>query len=180
VTNDPRPWQNRPAVPPPAPVGKKPKIGAASQIGIALVVISLLCCGGVTVNAIFNGDPEPGATTSAPRGVAALPTTEATTDLADALEGVLETPAPTATRTRKPSSRPAPTATKPTVKPTTKRPKPRPTTTKPKPRKTTKAPTSVYYKNCTAVRNAGADPIRRADPGYGRHLDRDGDGVGCE
>ncbi|MDW5327851.1 excalibur calcium-binding domain-containing protein [Plantactinospora sp. KLBMP9567] len=39
---------------------------------------------------------------------------------------------------------------------------------------------SVYYKNCTAVRAAGADPIRRGDPGYGRHLDRDGDGVGCE
>ncbi|MFB7262129.1 excalibur calcium-binding domain-containing protein [Streptomyces nojiriensis] len=39
---------------------------------------------------------------------------------------------------------------------------------------------SVYYKNCTAVRAAGADPIRRNDPGYGRHLDRDGDGVGCE
>ncbi|MBW6439075.1 excalibur calcium-binding domain-containing protein [Actinoplanes hulinensis] len=31
-----------------------------------------------------------------------------------------------------------------------------------------------------AVRAAGADPIRRGDPGYGRHLDRDGDGVGCE
>ena len=39
---------------------------------------------------------------------------------------------------------------------------------------------SVYYKNCTAVRNAGADPIYRGDPGYGSHLDRDGDGVGCE
>ncbi|MGW0750695.1 excalibur calcium-binding domain-containing protein [Streptomyces sp. NPDC002587] len=39
---------------------------------------------------------------------------------------------------------------------------------------------SVYYKNCTAVRAAGAAPIRRNDPGYGRHLDRDGDGVACE
>ncbi|MEQ4300805.1 excalibur calcium-binding domain-containing protein [Plantactinospora sp. B6F1] len=39
---------------------------------------------------------------------------------------------------------------------------------------------SVYYKNCSAVRAAGAAPIRRGDPGYGRHLDRDGDGVGCE
>ncbi|WP_416371148.1 excalibur calcium-binding domain-containing protein [Streptomyces sp. MB09-01] len=39
---------------------------------------------------------------------------------------------------------------------------------------------SVYYKNCTAVRAAGAAPIRRSDPGYGRHLDRDGDGVACE
>ncbi|WP_208948754.1 excalibur calcium-binding domain-containing protein [Streptomyces subrutilus] len=39
---------------------------------------------------------------------------------------------------------------------------------------------SVYYKNCTAVRAAGAAPIRRGDPGYGKHLDRDGDGVACE
>ena len=39
--------------------------------------------------------------------------------------------------------------------------------------------TSVYYKNCDAVRAAGAAPIRRDDPGYGSHLDRDGDGEGC-
>ena len=38
----------------------------------------------------------------------------------------------------------------------------------------------VSYANCTAVRAAGAAPIRRGDPGYARHLDRDGDGVGCE
>jgi hypothetical protein len=38
----------------------------------------------------------------------------------------------------------------------------------------------VHYENCTAVRAAGADPIHVGQPGYGRHLDRDGDGVGCE
>jgi hypothetical protein len=42
------------------------------------------------------------------------------------------------------------------------------------------AEAAVSYDNCTAVRDAGADPIRRGDPGYGRHLDRDGDGVACE
>ncbi len=36
------------------------------------------------------------------------------------------------------------------------------------------------YATCAAVRAAGAAPIRRGDPGYARHLDRDGDGVGCE
>lgn len=40
--------------------------------------------------------------------------------------------------------------------------------------------TSVYYENCAAARAAGADPVRVGDPGYGSHLDRDGDGVGCE
>ncbi len=38
----------------------------------------------------------------------------------------------------------------------------------------------VYYANCTAARAAGAALVRRGDPGYARHLDRDGDGVGCE
>ncbi|MFE0530452.1 excalibur calcium-binding domain-containing protein [Micromonospora parva] len=38
----------------------------------------------------------------------------------------------------------------------------------------------VYYANCTAVREAGAAPIHKGDPGYSRKLDRDGDGVGCE
>jgi hypothetical protein len=39
---------------------------------------------------------------------------------------------------------------------------------------------SVYFANCSAARAAGAAPVRRGDPGYARHLDRDGDGVGCE
>ncbi|WP_438495794.1 excalibur calcium-binding domain-containing protein [Paenibacillus sp. IHBB 3054] len=38
----------------------------------------------------------------------------------------------------------------------------------------------MYYKNCSAVRAAGADPIYAGDPGYSRKLDRDGDGIGCE
>ena len=36
------------------------------------------------------------------------------------------------------------------------------------------------YANCTAARAAGAANIRRGEPGYGEHLDRDGDGVACE
>lgn len=38
----------------------------------------------------------------------------------------------------------------------------------------------VYYKNCTAVREAGAAPIYRGEPGYSTKLDRDGDGIACE
>ena len=33
------------------------------------------------------------------------------------------------------------------------------------------------FANCAA---ACAAPVRRGEPGYGPHLDRDGDGVGCE
>ena len=41
-------------------------------------------------------------------------------------------------------------------------------------------PKKVRYESCAAVRDAGAAPIRRGDPGYGAHLDGDGDGVACE
>lgn len=36
------------------------------------------------------------------------------------------------------------------------------------------------FANCSQARAAGAAPVRAGDPGYGRHLDRDGDGIGCE
>ena len=36
------------------------------------------------------------------------------------------------------------------------------------------------FANCSQARAAGAAPVREGDPGYGRHLDRDGDGIGCE
>jgi len=42
------------------------------------------------------------------------------------------------------------------------------------------APSSAFYANCTAVRAAGAAPIRRGQPGYSSKLDRDGDGIACE
>ncbi|WP_235900697.1 GmrSD restriction endonuclease domain-containing protein [Lolliginicoccus suaedae] len=42
------------------------------------------------------------------------------------------------------------------------------------------APASVYYSSCSAVKAAGAAPIRIGDAGYSRKLDRDGDGIACE
>ncbi|MCB7155806.1 excalibur calcium-binding domain-containing protein [Bacillus sp. ATD] len=40
--------------------------------------------------------------------------------------------------------------------------------------------TNVYYKNCTAARQAGVAPIHAGEPGYAKHLDRDGDGIACD
>ena len=42
------------------------------------------------------------------------------------------------------------------------------------------APTQSFYKNCKEARAAGVTPIYRGQPGYARHLDRDGDGIACE
>jgi hypothetical protein len=36
------------------------------------------------------------------------------------------------------------------------------------------------FSNCSEARAAGAAPVHVGDPGYGPHLDRDHDGVGCE
>jgi hypothetical protein len=39
---------------------------------------------------------------------------------------------------------------------------------------------AANYANCSAARAAGAAPVYAGQPGYGSHLDRDGDGVACE
>ena len=39
---------------------------------------------------------------------------------------------------------------------------------------------SGAFRNCAEARAAGAAPVKRGDPGYGPHLDRDNDGIGCE
>lgn len=41
-------------------------------------------------------------------------------------------------------------------------------------------PKDVTYKNCAEAKAAGAAPIRRGEPGYGKHLDRDNDGIACD
>lgn len=43
-----------------------------------------------------------------------------------------------------------------------------------------RAMSGMSFRNCSAARAAGAAPVRAGDKGYGRHLDRDGDRVGCE
>jgi len=42
------------------------------------------------------------------------------------------------------------------------------------------ASSSWSYPNCSAARAAGATPIYIGQPGYGAHMDGDGDGIACE
>lgn len=44
----------------------------------------------------------------------------------------------------------------------------------------TQARSNVYYRNCKEARAAGVTPLYRGQPGYGEHMDGDGDGVACE
>lgn len=41
-------------------------------------------------------------------------------------------------------------------------------------------PAAHPFRNCEAARRMGAAPLHRGQPGYGPHLDADGDGVACE
>lgn len=36
------------------------------------------------------------------------------------------------------------------------------------------------FENCTAAYDAGYSAIQKGDEHYGKHLDRDGDGIGCD
>ncbi|KQP70598.1 hypothetical protein ASF40_12660 [Microbacterium sp. Leaf288] len=75
-----------------------------------------------------------------------------------------------------PEPAPAPaTPVNPAPAPAPAQPAPAPAQPAPAP-----APVEVYYKNCDAARAAGAAPIQQGQPGYGKHLDRDGDGIGCD
>ncbi|MFE2937926.1 excalibur calcium-binding domain-containing protein [Streptomyces sp. NPDC059255] len=109
----------------------------------------------------------------------------AQSEKASSVKAAPAAPTETVTATTTETAAPVPAVTE-TV---TAKPKPAPTVTETKTVEVTAEPAvdagggndeSVYYKNCTAARAAGAAPVRAGDPGYGRHLDRDGDGVGCE
>ncbi|NUR67339.1 MAG: excalibur calcium-binding domain-containing protein [Streptomyces sp.] len=100
-------------------------------------------------------------------------------------------PTPPATSSSTPSAS-APSPEQPIDTPTvtatttvTEAPPPAPTKTLTKtaeaPEPTTNSPgADVYYDNCDEAHVAGDAPLDSGDPGYGPHLDRDGDGVACE
>lgn len=46
--------------------------------------------------------------------------------------------------------------------------------------RTGKPGSQVHYPSCSAAGAVRATPIRRGEPGYGRHLDRDGNGIACD
>ncbi|MBT2452022.1 excalibur calcium-binding domain-containing protein [Streptomyces sp. ISL-43] len=73
----------------------------------------------------------------------------------------------------RPAKTPAPA---PTPAPTPGKTKPAPASS-PTP---APGPKDVSYKNCAEAKAAGAAPIRRGQPGYGKHLDRDNDGIACD
>jgi hypothetical protein len=41
-------------------------------------------------------------------------------------------------------------------------------------------PADINFAGCDEVRARGLAPLHRGEPGYGEHMDGDGDGVACE
>lgn len=39
---------------------------------------------------------------------------------------------------------------------------------------------TLHFKNCKEARSKGYKNIKKDEPGYARHLDRDRDGIACE
>ncbi|SFK19233.1 DUF1524 domain-containing protein [Cellulomonas sp. KH9] len=90
--------------------------------------------------------------------------------------GAKEAPVPVA-----PEPPPAPAAAPPAPAAPAPAPAPAaPAPAAPAPAPAELGPAAVHYKNCDAARAAGAAPVLEGQPGYGTHLDRDKDGVGCE
>ena len=115
-----------------------------------------------TTTTLRTTTPAPTTTSEAPAPVPLVPQVETTTS---------------ATTDYTPPAAPAytpPPATQYTPPPTAEYTPPPTTEYTPPPQP------SASYKNCGEVKAAGAAPIRRGEPGYAAHLDRDGDGIACE
>ena len=137
-----------------------------ADISAATLVLALIV--GVSLAVRQDGAPPPAAADRVATRAAVATTTTA--------------PPSTTGTTGAPKERPTTTTT--TAPTTTTTEAPRTTTTGP-PSTTTTAPTTttteaVSFRNCSQALEAGALPLREGDPGYGPHLDRDGDGEACE
>lgn len=151
---------------------------------LTLILLFLIgACG-----AIF-GDDEDGDSNITPTSTSSRTTTTPTVTVTPSPSTTATSepePSETSTRTSTPAATPT-TSRSTTPRPTrTSTPPPQPTS-EPEPEPTSEPesepeqpPAEVFYDNCTEVKEAGAAPIYAGQPGFGSHLDRDGDGVACE
>lgn len=140
-------------------------VTAASLVLVLIVGVSL---------ALRQDGAPPPAAADRPAITAAVATTTTTRPATAGTTGTPKDPPATTTTTTTITTAP-PTTTATTAPPTTTTMVRSTTTTAP-----TTTTEAVSFRNCTEARAAGALPLREGDPGYGRHLDRDGDGLACE
>lgn len=142
-----------------------------ADITAATLVLALIA--GASLALRRDGVPPPAAADRAATRTALVTTTTTAPPSTTVTTGAPKERPTTTTSTA------APTTTTTTEAPTTT------TTTRTRPSTTPTQPTTttteaVSFRNCSEARAAGALPLREGDPGYGPHLDRDGDGRACE
>lgn len=167
--------KSEPAAPAPTGRGKK----WAAVVGGAFALLASFGIGAaVSGGTESTSEAAPASTTVTETRTATRTVTETTTARAAAAAAESTAPATPTTTAR------AAEATTPTATPDTAIrgavPAPRTETATQAPPPAADSGGAVYYRNCSAVRAAGAAPIYRGSPGYGSHLDRDGDGIACE
>jgi Excalibur calcium-binding domain len=135
------------------------KLSAAAAAALVLVV-------GVALALRDGESPQQAAAVGNTTTTVGTTTTPSTTTTAPPPSAAPALTPPTVVRTTTTTS---PTTTT-TVPPTTEPPTTAPPTTEPPPE----------YRNCWEALRAGALPLERGEPGYGPHLDDDGDGRACE
>jgi hypothetical protein len=131
--------------------------------------------------------PEPAPVEPAPEPAPEAPAPEPAPEAPAPEVPAPETPAPVPAEPEPETPAPAPVPEAPEPEPAPEEPAPEPApedpalepAPAPEPAAPAPAP-EVFYKNCDAVRAAGAAPIYAGTPGYASHLDRDDDGIGCD
>jgi hypothetical protein len=136
---------------------------------LAAASLVLLLIVGIALALRQDGGPEQATVNTRPQPSTSLSTT---TTLPPTTASTTTTTAPTTTTT----TTTAPTTTT-TAAPVVPPPTEAPTTTVPS---TTTTTEPVYYRSCRSARSAGALPLHAGQPGYGEHLDSDGDGEACD
>lgn len=162
----------------------------ARRVAVDMVAVTVVLALGLGVALSLRGDEGPrvasaaggrAPTISAPTTTPTTspPTTATPTSLPSTtvpLGAKLAGAAPTTTSASPPSTAPPTTSAPPTTAPA--RPPAPPTTATTRPTTTTTEP-APHYEDCEDALRDGALPLSAGDPGYGRHLDRDGDGEAC-
>lgn len=134
----------------------------------ALLALALLlaACGDDVTTVAIPDETRTSVHLSGPTPLPTVPTTLAATTTLPPVTAAPTTAPPVTQAVVATTRAPAPVTTRATLPPQTSPP-------------AGEAP-STYYANCSEARAAGAAPVRRGEPGYASHLDRDNDGVGCE
>lgn len=157
-------------------------LAGRKQASFALAgALVLFIIGGSLVGARSLPPTTPVAAESASTRTESKPAAPTSPSASPAVQTPSPSPSPTLTQVRQPAPVPlAQVPVQPKQEPAPQPPVQQAPAPQPAQPEVPKQPAAVFYKNCDAVRAAGAAPLYVGQPGYRPQLDRDGDGIACE